>query len=203
MRTAFSVLLVTALTFSLASTGCDSSQTGSSEDQPVSLSGPPPATVDAHDHSHGDEHQGPHDGHVIELGRNHEYHAEIVEDHQRKLVTVYILGKDMSELAIDASSLSMSLMVEGAPQTFELAAADISGGMASRFDATDTGLFTALHDHEASGKLRVTISGTPYVAAVEHHDHGHDEHDGHDHDDHAHTDGDDDDHGHEYLRHHV
>ena len=160
-----------------------------SDQDPLKVSEPPPETVDGHAHSHEDEHQGPHNGHVIELGRNHEYHAEIVEDHDQKLVSVYILGKDIQELSIEANKLSMSLMVEGQPKSFELTAANATAGKASRFDAADASLFEALHDHEASGKLRVTINGTPYVANVEHHDH--DEHDheaGHDHDDHGHGD---------------
>ena len=166
------------MAFSVASTGCGSQQ-ASGEQQPVALSEPPPATEHDHDHSHGDEHRGPHDGHVIELGRNHEYHAEIVEHDEHQLVIVYILGKDMKELSIDANVLTMSLMVDGALRTFELVAANANGGTASRFDAADVTLFEALHEHEASGKLRATINGAPYVANVEHHDH----------DDHAHGDG--------------
>lgn len=166
------------MAFLFASTGCGSQQ-AAGEQQSLALSTRPPATEHDHDHRHGDEHPGPHDGHVIELGRNHEYHAEIVEDDEHLLVVVYILDNDLHELSIDANLLTMSLMVDGAPRTFQLVAANANGGTASRFDATDATLFEALHAHETFGKLRVTIHGAPYVAHVEHHDH----------DDHAHGNG--------------
>ncbi len=145
---------------------------------------------DGHDHGGGDhsghdhsqEHQGPHNGHVIELGRNHMYHAEVVEDDAAAMVTVYILDKDMKELAIDQASIVMNLKVDGQGQSFELTAA---AGSASQFNAADKTLFEALHEHEATGKLRVTIDGSPFTGDVEHHHHGdadgHDHEDGHDH----------------------
>lgn len=186
--TPYLISLVAILALFVTSTGCDSRQ-GVDGQQPVAMSGPPPASE--HGHGHGDEHQGPHNGHVIELGRNHQYHAEIVENDAQQLITVYILGKDMKERPVDATMLTMSFMVEGAPRTFELGAANANSGTASRFDVADTTLFEALHEHEASAKLRVTINGAPYVANVEHHDHddGHDDEHGHDHDDHGHGDG--------------
>ncbi len=145
---------------------------------------------DGHDHAEGDhdghdhsaEHEGPHGGHVIELGLNHQYHAELVENEDAHAVTVYMLDKDMKELTIDQATITMNLMVDGKAQSYELAAAGVAGGKASQFNAADKSLFEALHEHEASGKLRVTIDGTPYSGEVEHHHHeGHDEHDGHDH----------------------
>lgn len=140
---------------------------------------------DGHDHAEGDqdsrdssaEHEGPHGGHVIELGHNHQYHAELVENEDTSTVTVFMLDQDMKELAIDQASVTMNLMVDGQVQSFELAAAGAAAGGASRFDAAGNALFEALHEHEASGKLRVTIDGSPYSGEVEHHPHGeHDEH---------------------------
>ncbi len=130
-------------------------------------------------HDHSQEHQGPHNGHVIELGRNHMYHAEVVEDDAAAMVTVYILDKDMKELAIDQASIVMNLKFDGEGQSFELTAA---AGSTSQFNAADKTLFEALHEHEATGKLRVTIDGSPYTGDVEHHHHGDDD-DGHDHKD--------------------
>jgi hypothetical protein len=96
------IFYLTALSFVLTVyTGCESQQSSNEH---------PPASGGAHDLDHGDEHKGPHDGHVIELGRNHEYHAEIVEDEGCQLVTVYILGDDMKELSIASEKLTMSLM---------------------------------------------------------------------------------------------
>lgn len=158
--------------------GC--SQEGVTDAAPVQISGPPP-DADHAGHNHGNEHQGPHHGHVIELGRSHEYHAELVDDEATGTVTAYILDKDLKELAIDATSITMNLMIDDQSKTFELAAA--TDGQASRFDPQGKALFEALHSHEATGKIRVTINGTPYSGDVEHHDHHDDDgdHDGHNH----------------------
>lgn len=182
------LLMATAALFALA-TGC--SQSASDTTEVAEVSGPPPAGGHNHadedgDHENGTEHEGPHGGHVIELGRNHEYHAELVENEQTASVTVYISDKDFNEMPIDEPSIVMNLIVDGNPKTFALTAAGANGGKASRFDSADRGLFEALHEHEASGKLRVTINGNPYVGVVEHHDH-------HGEDD---TDQDDDESGH-------
>ncbi|MCA9124157.1 MAG: hypothetical protein H6822_02225 [Planctomycetaceae bacterium] len=179
----------------MLASGC--SQQESTGVAPVEISGPPPGDdhsdheghdhgAEGHDddhagHDHGNEHKGPHGGHVIELGRSHEYHAELVDDEAAGSLTVYILGKDLKELAIDANPLVMNLVVDGQAKTFQLAAA--TEGQASRFNSQDKALFEALHVHEASGKLRVTINGAPYTGDVEHHDHHGDEggHDSHKH----------------------
>ncbi len=164
------------LALSAVAGGCGSQQ--SSEQAAVEISGSPPSSNGHdHDHDHGDEHQGPHGGHVIELGRNHQNHAELVDDEQASSVTIYILDKDLKELPIEQQSLTLNLMVDGVATTFELSATDVSDGKASQFDAADATVFEALHEHEASGKLRVTIDGSPYSGEVEHHDH----HNGHEH----------------------
>ena len=184
-----------ALTLALLVCGCsDSASQG-----PSSATGSSSATGNGHDHDddhdhgeehgdeHGDEHKGPHGGHVIDLGRNHEYHAEIVEDEGARTIAVYVLDGDLKELAIDQPSIVMNLMVDGQAKSFELTSAAASQGGASRFDAADDALFVALHEHEASGKLRVTINDTPYTGEVEHHhDHDGDDDHGHQHDDHKH-----------------
>jgi len=168
------------LTLVMFISGCSDSP--SSNQDPSEVSGSPAATSGGHDHDddhsghgHEDEHQGPHGGHVIELGRNHEYHAELVEDEEAGTVIVYLLDKDLKELPIDQSSIVMNLTVDGQAKTFELASADANGGKTARFDATGRSLFEALHEHEATGKLQVSINGTPYSGAVEHHHHGDDE----------------------------
>ena len=167
-------LIAAAFALQVGCTAQDSAPAPADRDQPIEMAGPPPMIEDEHGH---DEHQGPHGGHVIELGRNHEFHAEIVENEEARAVSAYILGKDLQELAIEQSTINLSLIVEGKPQSFALQAAGPTGGKASRFDATDSEAFAALHEHEASGKLLVSIEGKSYSGAIEHHDHG-----GHDHD---------------------
>ena len=164
------------LTVLLVSSGCSngSATTGA----PTEVSGSPPSD-DHSGHDHDNEHEGPHHGHVIELGRSHEYHAEVVEDESAKSVTVYILDKDLKELSIDAASITMNLIVDGQPEAFELEAA--TPGKSSKFGSRGPSLFEAIHVHEATGKLRVAINGKPLAGAVEHHHDEHDDHDGHNH----------------------
>lgn len=199
LSSAFAILIGWAAVIALA-TGCaDQGQSGGGSDHAPQSS----SSGDSHDghdhdghdhdghdhdddhagHDHEGEHEGPHGGHVVELGRNHEYHAELVEDESAGSVTVYILGKDLKELPIAQSSIAMNLVVDGQARSFELAASSAQDGKASCFVASGKELFEALHEHEASGKLRVTIDGTPYTGAVEHHHHhGDEDHDDHDHD---------------------
>ena len=174
--------------------GCSNS--GSNDKKPVAAAGSQVAADNghahdhneadhaqgAHDHGEGDhdshdpggKHEGPHGGHVIELGHNHQYHAELVENEDAGTVTIYILDKEMKELAIDQKAITMNLMVDGKARSFELPAAGPVEGMTSQFHAANKALFAALHKHETRGKLRVAIDGTPYSGEVEHH---HDEHD--------------------------
>ncbi len=171
----FLSLFSAALTFTALS-GCDS-------DGPTEVSGPPPAT-NGHDHSN-EEHEGPHKGHVIELGRSHEYHAELVENDESESVTIYILDKDLKELPIAAETVALNLTVDGAAKNFELTATDPSDGEASRFDSDEKDLFKSLHEgKETVGKLRVKIADKPFTGEIHHHGHGHDENKGHDHDKH-------------------
>ena len=166
---AFPTRAAALLALVISISGC--AEPASNDQGPVEVSGPPPATGEL---DHGGEHQGPHGGHIIELGRNHEYHAELVENEEAGTVMVYILDKNMKELGIDQASIMMNLLVDGQAKSFELTAAEPTAGIASMFGMTDKTLFEALHDHEASGKLRVTINGSPYTGDVEHHHHGDD-----------------------------
>lgn len=141
----------------------------------------------AHENEHGGhddhvpEHDGPHGGHVIELGRSHKYHAELVEDEKAESVTVYILDKDLKELAIEQPSIAMNVTVDGQAESFQLMAEGANARKASSFKAADHAPFEALHEHDATGKLRVTIADTPYTAEVGHHHHD-GEQDAHEHD---------------------
>lgn len=159
---AFVILLAVGLVTGCGEPGTNGGGTGSD----------PHKSADDHDgHDHDSEHEGPHGGHVIELGRNHEYHAEVVEDENASSVTVYILDKDLKELAISEPSIAMNLVVDGKARTFELSAKYGADGKSSCFVSRGAEVFEALHKHEASGKLRVTINGSPHIGQVEHHHH--------------------------------
>jgi hypothetical protein len=142
----------------------DSDAPGPDEPRPVEMSGPPPE-ID------GDQsHDGPHGGHVIELGRNHKFHAELVEDHESRTVRVFVLDGEMQELPIQATTLVLNLTTGDKTTTFDLASAN-PGGLSAEFLTTEAALMDALHAEGAVAKLRVAIQGATYVGTL---DHGHD-----------------------------
>jgi len=133
------------------------------------------ADTSAHVHAkdHGDE--GPHGGHLIELGRNHAYHAELVEIDATQSIVVYILDSQMKEVPIDHDTIVIHMAIDSRTNTHVLKAAEgeTAGGF-SRFTSTGNAMFEALeHNDELQGKLRVTIKGVPYVGRLAHRAHGH------------------------------
>ena len=138
----------------------------------------PPASSHAdpdrgHTHAHGET--GPHGGHLIELGRNHKYHVELVHNDASESVIVYILDTHMKELAIGESSIILNLTEDGETTAYEMLATDDRQDAGySHFASTDESLFRALEQRGGvSGKLRVTIEGVPYVGRIAHLDHPH------------------------------
>ncbi len=155
--------------------------------------------VDVDDHDADGEHghaktghakTGPHGGHIIDLGRNHEYHAELVEAHENHSTAIHILDGDLKPLAVEAATISMSVKTDSGSPPYELAAKEAADGGGSIFESTDQDLFHALED-EGEPTVRVQIKGTPFKGTLTHHEHDHEEHDheehdheGHDHEEH-------------------
>lgn len=156
--------------------GCDEQVTDGGdhpvEPLPVEMAGPPPE-ID------GDEHLGPRGGQVIELGRNHKYHAELVEAHDPPILRVFVLDGDLNDLPIDATTLVLNLTTGGKTTSFEMASAQ-PGRESAEFLSTDAALFSALHAEGCVAKLRVSIQNATYVGTLDHahecdcgHDHAH------------------------------
>jgi len=164
--------LMAPLTLSaiLALMGCNSSST------PPASSGTPAADHKGHDHAtEGHAEEGPHHGHLIELGEE-EYHAELTHDDATKTVTVYLLDKEAkAPVAIADAEIVLNLVVDGQPLQAKIAAASQEGdpaGQASRFSITDEKVLEALEAPKTTGRLNVTIAGKAYSGTVEHHEHG-------------------------------
>lgn len=162
----------------LMAAGCAKGPESNSGGLPAATASGSEAAADVHHHPT----EGPHHGHLIELG-NEEYHAELV--HTDSAVTIYLLdAAAKSATAIDAKELVINLKHDGQPEQFHLLAAPEAGdaeGKSSRFTIDDRELVEHL-EHEASeARLSVTIHGTAYSGSLAHH---HDD-DGHGHD-HAH-----------------
>ena len=167
-----------ALTAIIGLLGCNG---GSS---PAPSSGSPPAGSghkegDGHDHAAGHAEEGPHHGHLIELGEE-EYHAELAHDDATKTVTVYLLDKEAkAPVAISDPEIVLNFVVDGKPLQAKLTANPQDGdpeGQASRFTITDETVLEAHDAPKTTGRLNVTINGKQYSGTVEPHEHGEHKH---------------------------
>lgn len=167
----FFSLAIAFLSLAVFSVGCGDStpnETGSKD-------------VESDDHDHDHDHKPKHGGHLIEIGRNHEYHAELVDDHKTESVTVYMMDDHMEPLTIEQSSISLILTAGEETKKFELLSS-VPGG-SSEFSSNKPELMEMIEKGEVTGKLRVTINGKPFSGSFEHHGHGDegDAHAGHNH----------------------
>lgn len=146
-----------------------------------------PADPGAHDHSHdhGEHHEAPHGGTLVELG-DHQYHAEIAWDEKAKTITIYVLdGEAEKAVPIDAAELELAIGTGDDAKRHKLAAKPQEGdgdGKSSRFVTADKALFDAFHDNDSTtGEIQLTIGEKSFPVAVTHKDHDH-EHGEHKHD---------------------
>lgn len=151
--------------------GCGTSSNSDKVPSPSSSAG----AHDDHDHAHPEE--GPHHGHLVELG-NEEYHAEVVHD-DSATVTVYILdGSGQKAVPIESPDVAINLTHEGKAEQFKLSASPDKGdptGASSRFISRELHLANDMDAEGSAAKLVVTIKGKQYIGKIEH-DHDHADH---------------------------
>ncbi len=132
---------------------------------------------------HNHDHSPKHGGHLIEIGRNHEYHAELVDDHKTESVTIYMMDSHMEPLTLKESSISLVLTAGDQTETFELLGTQ-PGGSAS-FSSSDAKMMGMFEGENVKGKVRINIKGKPFTGVFEHQGHSHgegeDSHEGHNH----------------------
>jgi hypothetical protein len=135
-------------------------------------------------HTHPTE--GPHGGHLIELG-GEQYHTELLHDEATNTVTVHILDRNAKQaVAIDDPEIVLQLFQGGEFLSYTLRPVG-AAGPSSEFSLADEELCHLLEHSEAiRGRLNVTISGHDYVGMIEHHAHHNDCGDEHDHCEHDH-----------------
>src|SRR5262245_16748504 len=81
-------------------------------------SDPPPQPVKAAGqsqcgHAHAHAHEGPHQGHLIDLGKE-DYHAELVHDDATHTVTIYLLDREAkAAVPVDLKEVLINLAIEG------------------------------------------------------------------------------------------
>ena len=176
-RTVVSLGLFSGFTLLIAA-GCsnDAGESASGEGPPEM----PPATVETAGHDHDHPSEGPHHGHLIELGAE-EYHAEFVHDEEAGTVTVYILDAAAKEsVPIEAAEIAINLKHDGQGEQFKLAASPDKGdpeGMSSRFVSNDEELGEDLELEDAEAQLVLKIAGKSYRGKIAHdHYHSHKKH---------------------------
>lgn len=135
------------------------------------------AAGDAHDHDHDHAHDhgshGPHDGRLIELGHDHEYHAELVTETDGRTVRLYVLDHDLEPKHVDSSSVALNLIAEGEPYSFKFAATS-AGISAAEFIADSQQLWKFLEEESFSiARLNVYAEGVTRMGTIDHHDHAH------------------------------
>ena len=172
---------------SIFAIGCD--QPSANNNGPTNTQNEDPHAGHDHDAGHDDhdhaahDHSPKHGGHLIEIGRNHEYHAELVDDHKTESITVYMMDSHMEPLLLNAASINLVLTAADKTETFELLASQPGGS--AEFSSNDSKMMEMIEGEKVKGKLRVTIDGKPFSGAFDHHGHGHgkggDSHAGHNH----------------------
>lgn len=152
----FSVCLLVGLI------GCSGEEGG----EVTEVDGPPP---EVDDHSHAEK--GPNGGPIVELGHDHDYHAELVADSESKRVIVYILSEDLESKPIAAGSLTLNLKSGDEPTSYELSADEETADGTSSFSSADEALFELFKGHKFSeGQVSIDVDGTPIVGRFKHAD---------------------------------
>jgi hypothetical protein len=139
-----------------------------------------------HDHAHAEE--GPHGGHVIELG-SETHHAELTHDDESHRIGVYLLDESAKAAApIEAESVIINVTEDGKLTPYVLPAApqpDDGDGKASYFELVSEPLCAVICGESKAestrARISITIDGKPFVGIIETDPHAHD----HNHD-HAH-----------------
>ena len=125
-----------------------------------------PAKGEAHP-AHG---AGPHGGALTDWGGG-AYHVEFTVDHDKKEVTVYIVGSDEKTPA-PIKAQSIHLVIDEPMTELDLAAKPVEGeaeGTSSRFVGTHDTIGVV---REFAGTISGVIEGTPYTGDFKEEPHG-------------------------------
>jgi hypothetical protein len=137
---------------------------------------PAPTVTSGETAGHEHDAEGPHHGHLIELGAG-DYHAELAHDDATKTLTIYLLGKDAkTPVTIPDPELTLNLVVADEPIQVKLPAARQDSdpeGKSSRFSVMDEQAVEAHDADKTTGRLTVTIDGKDYPGKFENLGHGH------------------------------
>ena len=129
---------------------------------------------ESHDDNQGDvaraaggDHVAPHGGQLIELGRGHLYHAEITDDHDNQLITVYMLDGKYKDLKVDSETISLTLSAGDESKIVEMTAAGKDSDAGSSFVTKNEAALAMIEADGVEGKVLVRIDGKPYTGTFE------------------------------------
>lgn len=105
-------------------------------------------------------HEGPHGGHLLEVG-DHVAHLEVMHDEAAGKMTIYVLGSDAKSALTDAKAPQVKLSTDSGPKVLSTTAVS---GAAGAFAVTDP----ALKAHGPEGRISIEIGGKTYNPALEH-----------------------------------
>lgn len=145
---------------------------------------PPGPAVDDHGHHHHHDHgHGEEGGHLIEVGDADDHHLEWNHDDKANKIMFVVRAKDAkTEVPVAMEKLVVTVAVAGKPsKDFDVPAENLKDGKASRFTVVDEQLLVAMEVGEGVS-TKVKIGEKEHTIAIEHKEHGHDEHK-HDHKD--------------------
>lgn len=142
---------------------------GCTPDGAPSTDSPSEAHDHDHDHDHGDadhegetdrhaEHRAPHGGTLIDLGRDHQFHAEL-KTSENAPPTLYLLDRDLNPLAEPPAKLTLVLIRGDDSRMGDLELSDPAE--AAQYLVNDSTLQEWLTLEGTSGKIRVELGGTP------------------------------------------
>ena len=124
--------------------------------------------------------KGPHGGLLAVLG-SHEYHAEVLADHDTGKVTLFLTDAKFQPIAVDVKEVRLNLMVDGKPKQYVLKVAETIGpDQPIPFTLTDVELAELLEEGWAGeARVAVELDGAPYTGALAQPEKDHDNHDHH------------------------
>lgn len=162
-KTCFLFLFCLTITISA---GCNS------DSKPTADGSNAGAAGGGHDHDHASE--GPHGGHILELG-NEEYHLEWLHNESGKLTFYLLDAKVKEDVSTTASSISITATVKDESTTTTLNSATPDAAEHNRFEIIDPVLLQRLElvGHGVTAKASVQIGDKEFIGEFEHHDHGH------------------------------
>jgi hypothetical protein len=164
--------------YMFGSSGCVKVESGASSGES--------ALADGHEHAH--DHEGPHGGHIIELG-SETHHAELTHDDESHRIGVYLLdGSAKAAAPIEADSVTINVTEDGKLTPYVLPAApqpDDGEGKASYFELASKPLCAIICGESQAEtsrvRISVTIDGKPFIGIIDTKPHEHDHAHGHAH----------------------